>query len=130
MSHYIPSTEKYPIVYYVNLFYKFFIPAVLGPMIILVVMDFGRMMINRFKKPKPAVAADTEEAGAEAIPAVAAETEPAPEVEEKSMPAEPEEPKEPSPAEKVEESVQPDAEPEPSDESKPSDEEEESSNDR
>jgi len=55
MSHYIPSTEKYPIVYYVNLFYKFFIPAVLGPMIILVVMDFGRMMINRFKKPKDTV---------------------------------------------------------------------------
>lgn len=53
MSHYIPSTEKYPIVYYVNLFYKFFIPAVLGPMVILVVMDFGRMMINRFKRPKP-----------------------------------------------------------------------------
>jgi hypothetical protein len=53
MSHYIPSPEKYPIVYYVNLFYKFFIPAVLGPMIILVLMDFGRMTINRFKKQKP-----------------------------------------------------------------------------
>jgi len=52
MSHYIPSPEKYPIVYYVNLFYKFFIPAVLAPMALLVVMDFGRMMINRFRKPK------------------------------------------------------------------------------
>lgn len=67
MSHYIPSTEKYPIVYYVNLFYKFFIPAVLGPMIILVVMDFGRATINRFKKPKAVSEAKTE---------VAAETEP------------------------------------------------------
>ena len=55
MSHYIPSPDKYPIVYYVNLFYKFFIPAVLGPMALLVVMDFGRMMINRFRKPKHAV---------------------------------------------------------------------------
>jgi hypothetical protein len=55
MSHYIPSTEKYPIVYYVNLFYKFFIPAVLGPMLILVVMDFGRMMVNRFRKPKQVI---------------------------------------------------------------------------
>jgi hypothetical protein len=52
MSHYIPSTDNYPIVYYVNLFYKFFIPAVLGPMALLVVMDFGRLVINRFKKPK------------------------------------------------------------------------------
>jgi len=56
MSHYIPSPDKYPIVYYVNLFYKFFIPAVLGPMAILVVMDFGRMMVNRFRKPKPVLA--------------------------------------------------------------------------
>jgi hypothetical protein len=40
-------------VYYVNLFYKFFIPAVLIPMLVLVVMDFSRKMINRFSKPKP-----------------------------------------------------------------------------
>jgi hypothetical protein len=52
LSHYIPSPEKYPMVYYINLFYKFFIPAVLGPMLILVVMDFSRLMINRFRKPK------------------------------------------------------------------------------
>ena len=73
MSHYIPSTEKYPMVYYVNLFYKFFIPAVLGPMLILVVMDFGRMMINRFKKPKPVL---VETLVAEAETEVAAETKP------------------------------------------------------
>jgi hypothetical protein len=53
LSHYIPSPDKYPMVYYINLFYKFFIPAVLGPMLILVVMDFSRMMINRFRKSKP-----------------------------------------------------------------------------
>lgn len=53
LSHYIPSPEKYVMVYYVNLFYKFFIPAVLIPMLILVVMDFSRKMINRFNKPKP-----------------------------------------------------------------------------
>jgi len=51
MSHYIPSPDKYPIVYFIDLFYKFLIPAVLIPMGILVVMDFGRMMINRFRKP-------------------------------------------------------------------------------
>lgn len=50
MSHYIPSAEKYPLVYYVNLFYQFLIPGVLIPMGVLVVMDFSRMMINRFHK--------------------------------------------------------------------------------
>ncbi len=49
MSHYIPSAEKYPIVYYVNLFYKFFIPAVLGPMVIFVLSDIARRLINRRK---------------------------------------------------------------------------------
>jgi len=33
LSHYEPSPQVFPIVYYVNLFYKFFIPAVLGGMI-------------------------------------------------------------------------------------------------
>ncbi|HEY3311562.1 MAG TPA: hypothetical protein VGK00_07990 [Anaerolineales bacterium] len=55
MSHYIPSPQKYPIVYYINLFYKFFIPAVLIPMAALALMDFGRMTINRFSRPKHAV---------------------------------------------------------------------------
>jgi len=53
MSHYIPSPEKYPLVYYVNLFYKFFIPAVLGPMLLLVIMDVSRAMINRYRKKAP-----------------------------------------------------------------------------
>lgn len=70
MSHYIPSPEKYPIVYYIDLFYKFLIPAVLIPMGILVVMDFGRMMINRFRKPRPHEASEKHE---EITPPVAAE---------------------------------------------------------
>ncbi|MEI6289227.1 MAG: ammonia-forming cytochrome c nitrite reductase subunit c552 [Chloroflexota bacterium] len=52
MSHYIPSTDKYPIVYYINLFYKFLIPGVLVPMGVLVLLDFSRATINRFKKPE------------------------------------------------------------------------------
>jgi hypothetical protein len=59
MSHYIPTPEKYPIVYYVNLFYKFFIPGVLVPMAVLVVMDFSRLMINRFRKKKPVMVDET-----------------------------------------------------------------------
>ena len=51
LSHYIPSPEKYPMVYYINLFYKYMIPGVLIPMAVLVLMDFGRALINRFRKP-------------------------------------------------------------------------------
>ena len=52
MSHYIPSPEKYPIVYFINLFYTFLIPGVLVPMGVLAALDFMRMTINRFKKPE------------------------------------------------------------------------------
>lgn len=42
LSHYIPSPEKYPVVYYVNLFYKFLIPTILGGMGLLVVLDISK----------------------------------------------------------------------------------------
>ena len=48
MSHYEPP-EEWPLVYYVNLFYKFFIPAVLGGMIVFVLSDAYRRIINRGK---------------------------------------------------------------------------------
>ncbi|MBI5954985.1 MAG: ammonia-forming cytochrome c nitrite reductase subunit c552 [Chloroflexi bacterium] len=65
LSHYIPSPEKYPMVYYVNLFYKFFIPGVLLPMAALAVMDFTRMTINRYKKKKPAEVHEAPQSAAE-----------------------------------------------------------------
>jgi hypothetical protein len=69
LSHYNPSPEKYPVVYYVNLFYKFFIPMVLIPMAVLVVADFGRGYFNRRKRyPGPAEVFD-EAATQEAPPA-------------------------------------------------------------
>jgi len=49
MSHYEPSPQEWPLVYYVNLFYKFFIPAVLGGMIVFVLSDAYRRFINRRK---------------------------------------------------------------------------------
>lgn len=45
LSHYEPSPQAFPIVYYVNLFYKFFIPAVLGGMIFYVLTDIYRRFI-------------------------------------------------------------------------------------
>ena len=50
LSHYEPSTDKYPIVYYVNLFYKIFIPGVLGGMGLFVLGDAARKFIFRRKE--------------------------------------------------------------------------------
>jgi hypothetical protein len=52
MSHFIPSPERNPIVYYVNLFYKFFIPGVLVPMTIFVISDIVRRAIDARKGAK------------------------------------------------------------------------------
>lgn len=52
LSHYEPSPERYPIVYYVNLFYKIFIPTVLGGMIFFVLTDIYRRIVNRAKGAK------------------------------------------------------------------------------
>jgi hypothetical protein len=58
LSHYIPSAEKYPLVYYVNLFYRIFIPGVLIPMAILVVLDVSSVIRLKWRRrkqqPKPA----------------------------------------------------------------------------
>jgi nitrate/TMAO reductase-like tetraheme cytochrome c subunit len=49
MSHYIPSATKYPIVYYINIFYQFLIPTVLGGMVIFVLSDFFHRLVSRKK---------------------------------------------------------------------------------
>lgn len=54
MSHYEPSPEKFPIVYAVNLFYKFMIPGVLGGMAVFVLADIYRRIVNRIKGVKHA----------------------------------------------------------------------------
>jgi predicted CXXCH cytochrome family protein len=52
LSHYIPSPQKYQLVYYVNLFYKILIPTVLGGMAVLVALDFfWRVRRRLFKAP-------------------------------------------------------------------------------
>jgi hypothetical protein len=54
MSHYIPSPAHDSIVYYVNLFYKIFIPTVIGGMAIFVISDIVRRLIDRRKGAKHA----------------------------------------------------------------------------
>jgi hypothetical protein len=53
MSHYIPSPQHYSLVYYVNLFYKIFIPLVLGGMVALVGMDVGHSIYVKARRSKP-----------------------------------------------------------------------------
>jgi hypothetical protein len=128
MSHYIPSPEKYPIVYYVNLFYKFFIPAVLGPMLVLVLMDFGRLAINRFKKKPvvvegPAAEMKVETAAEPTSVEAAVKEETVPPVEEPTAPEQVEEPVQPDQKEADEtESAAGESEP-PAESEKPDDEE-------
>jgi hypothetical protein len=53
LSHYSPDKEKYPLVYYVTLFYNIMIPTVLGGMAIFILSDI--YMRLRKKTVKPAV---------------------------------------------------------------------------
>ena len=54
MSHYNASPDRYSLVYYINMFYAFFIPVVLGGMGILVVLD-ANMLIRKRRAAKKAV---------------------------------------------------------------------------
>jgi predicted CXXCH cytochrome family protein len=50
LDHYTPSPDKYPLVYFVNLFYLILLPVVIVGMVIFVGSDIGRHLINRRKK--------------------------------------------------------------------------------
>ncbi len=49
MSHYVPDPEHFPIVYFVDLFYKILIPLVIGGMLIFVVSDIFRRVSDKLK---------------------------------------------------------------------------------
>jgi predicted CXXCH cytochrome family protein len=46
LSHYEPDLERYPVVFFVDLFYKIFIPAVLGFMGLYVAVDLGGHLVR------------------------------------------------------------------------------------
>ncbi|MFZ1240953.1 MAG: cytochrome c3 family protein [Anaerolineae bacterium] len=56
LSHYTPDREKYPIVYYVNLFYQIVIPTLIGGMVLFAVGDAGRRLLNRRRISTPPAA--------------------------------------------------------------------------
>jgi predicted CXXCH cytochrome family protein len=49
MSHYIASPQHFAVVYYVNLFYKIFIPTIIGGMLIFVISDFIKRRLEARK---------------------------------------------------------------------------------
>jgi hypothetical protein len=52
LKHYPPSRDHWPLVFYVNLFYQFFIPLVIGGMLFYVFSDAGRRMLNRIREQR------------------------------------------------------------------------------
>lgn len=51
MSHYIASPEKYPLVYYINLFYWILIPATIGGMLLYIAVEvYGRFRTRARKQ--------------------------------------------------------------------------------
>jgi predicted CXXCH cytochrome family protein len=50
LSHYTPTADKYPLVFFVNLFYLILLPVVLIGMAIFVLSDIGRRIVNRRKQ--------------------------------------------------------------------------------
>lgn len=47
LGHYVPSPDNNQLVFFVDLFYTIFIPAVLIPLTLYVIIDFSRRIINR-----------------------------------------------------------------------------------
>ena len=52
LGHYVPSLQNNTLVYFVDIFYKIFIPIVLIPMTAYVIIDFRRRIIDRRREEK------------------------------------------------------------------------------
>jgi predicted CXXCH cytochrome family protein len=50
VGHFPPSRSRYPLVYYVNLFYRFLIPITIGAMLLFAFIDAGGRIIRRFRR--------------------------------------------------------------------------------
>jgi hypothetical protein len=79
LNHYPPSPQHNALVYYVNLFYKIFIPTVLGGMAVFVVTDATRRIFNKRRRRQPAV--QPPDAKPPLPPLVKPEVKPAPQAE-------------------------------------------------
>lgn len=50
VGHFPPTRDRYPIVYWVNVFYWIIIPVTIGGMVVFVLIDAGGRVIRRFRK--------------------------------------------------------------------------------
>jgi nitrate/TMAO reductase-like tetraheme cytochrome c subunit len=50
VGHFVPTRDRYPLVFYVNLFYKYVIPMTIGGMLLFVFIDAGGRVIRRLRK--------------------------------------------------------------------------------
>jgi hypothetical protein len=78
LSHYTPSPEHNALVYYVGLFYKFFVPTVVGGFAVFVVSDAGRRIVTRARSRKPTTGQAPEPSGPAEPPATASAGKPEP----------------------------------------------------
>ncbi len=53
MGHYAPSPDRYPLVFFVDQFYKFFIPAVVGFMVFVILTDIYRRIRQGLQSRRP-----------------------------------------------------------------------------
>ncbi len=52
MSHYEPNRHRWPLVYWINTAYKILIPSIIGPMVLYILLDLFRSLVNRIKGVK------------------------------------------------------------------------------
>jgi hypothetical protein len=71
LSHYIPSADRTPLVFAVDLFYKLFIPATLGGMAALVALDAAWQIRRRLPRRPPAAPPEAGPTGPPAAPPAA-----------------------------------------------------------
>jgi hypothetical protein len=73
LSHYIPSADRNPLVYYVNLFYKFLIPGVLGGMAVLIVLDASWQVRRRISSKRTPSQPDDDQANSSPVVEITAQ---------------------------------------------------------
>jgi hypothetical protein len=56
IGHFPPSRDRFPLVYYVNLFYRILIPATIGGMLLYVLVDAGSRVVRRSRRRRSRIA--------------------------------------------------------------------------
>lgn len=59
VGHFPPSRDRFPLVYYVNLFYRILIPVTIGGMLLFVMIDAGGRIARRVRKRRAGDAEDS-----------------------------------------------------------------------